>query len=241
MAFNYSPKIVTDGLVFYLDAANPRSYVSGSNTAYSLVRSGSYSMPVSCSLTNTVQFTGSNGGFFNLNGTNNQILIENTPAQPTGIRLGSGTTPWMVNAWVRTTAAGSNSIATFPVLSNRSGGPVYCSMGLAAGGVMKYDHYDGTWKLESGSIAVNNGQWHMLSWVNLNNNTLNMYVDGVFDRNVPSLIVGGGNINPVDIIGASYGGYLDADISCLTINIGTIFTQTQILQNFNSLKGRFGL
>ena len=30
MAFRYSPKIVTDGLVLYLDAANPKSYVSGS-------------------------------------------------------------------------------------------------------------------------------------------------------------------------------------------------------------------
>jgi hypothetical protein len=32
MAFNYSPKVVTDGLVLYLDAANPKSYVSGSTT-----------------------------------------------------------------------------------------------------------------------------------------------------------------------------------------------------------------
>jgi hypothetical protein len=237
MAFNYSPKIVTDGLVFYLDAANPRSYVSGSSIAYSLVRSGSYSMPVSCSLTNNTQFTGSNGGFFNLNGTNNQILIENTPAQSTGIRLGSGTTPWIVNAWIRTTVTSNSTNGTFPVLSNRSGGPVASNMGLATGGVMKYAHYDGAWKVESGSIAVNNGQWHMLSWVNRNNNTLDMYVDGVFDRNVASAATGD---NPVDIIGASFSSYLDADISCLTINIGTIFSQSQILQNFNSLKGRFG-
>jgi hypothetical protein len=32
MAFNYSPKVVTDGLVLYLDAANVKSYVSGSTT-----------------------------------------------------------------------------------------------------------------------------------------------------------------------------------------------------------------
>ena len=32
MAFRYSPKIVTDGLVLYLDAANTKSYVSGSTT-----------------------------------------------------------------------------------------------------------------------------------------------------------------------------------------------------------------
>jgi hypothetical protein len=33
MAFNFSPKIVTDGLVLYLDAANPRSY-PGSGIAW---------------------------------------------------------------------------------------------------------------------------------------------------------------------------------------------------------------
>ena len=32
-----SPKIVTDGLVFYVDAANPNSYVSGNTTVDSLV------------------------------------------------------------------------------------------------------------------------------------------------------------------------------------------------------------
>ena len=32
MSFTYSPKIVTDGLVLYVDAANPNSYVSGNTT-----------------------------------------------------------------------------------------------------------------------------------------------------------------------------------------------------------------
>lgn len=36
MAFTHSPKIVTDGLVLLLDATNPKSYVSGSNTWYDL-------------------------------------------------------------------------------------------------------------------------------------------------------------------------------------------------------------
>jgi hypothetical protein len=37
MATEYSPQIVTNGLVLYLDAANPRSYVSGSTSWYSLI------------------------------------------------------------------------------------------------------------------------------------------------------------------------------------------------------------
>ena len=33
MAFRYSPKIVTDGLILYYDGANPQSYVSGDTTS----------------------------------------------------------------------------------------------------------------------------------------------------------------------------------------------------------------
>ncbi len=40
MGFNYSPKIVTDGLVLCLDAANSRSYVSGSTAWNDLSRNG---------------------------------------------------------------------------------------------------------------------------------------------------------------------------------------------------------
>jgi len=36
MAFTHSPKIVTDGLIFYIDAANPRSYISGSSSVKNL-------------------------------------------------------------------------------------------------------------------------------------------------------------------------------------------------------------
>jgi hypothetical protein len=39
MALAHSPRIVTDGLVLYLDAANTKSYVSGSTTWSDLSRS----------------------------------------------------------------------------------------------------------------------------------------------------------------------------------------------------------
>ena len=38
MGFGYGPPtIVTDGLVFAVDAGNPQSYISGSTTVYDLV------------------------------------------------------------------------------------------------------------------------------------------------------------------------------------------------------------
>ena len=43
MAFNYSPKVVTDGLVLYLDAANTKSYPGSGITWTDLSRSGNSS------------------------------------------------------------------------------------------------------------------------------------------------------------------------------------------------------
>ena len=41
MAFHYSPKIVTDGLVLYLDGGNNKSFISGDSKWFDL--SGKYS------------------------------------------------------------------------------------------------------------------------------------------------------------------------------------------------------
>ena len=57
MAFSYSPKIVTDGLVLYLDAANTKSYASGSTAWNDISRSG-----FNGTLTNSPTFNISNGG-----------------------------------------------------------------------------------------------------------------------------------------------------------------------------------
>ena len=237
----YQAPIVTNGLVFAVDAGNLVSYESSSLKAYSLSLSGSSTTAVSCSLVNGLAFNLNNGGNFNFDGTDDQLLIEQTSAQSTGIRLGPGTTPWMVNAWIKTTTGGSNSIGSAPILTNRSGGPVYCNMGIGAGGVMKYNRYNLGWLAETGSIAVNNNQWHMLSWVNLNNNTLNMYVDGIFDKNVPSTIENA--FNPVDIIGASWAGEsFNGSIAFLSISISSsLYTTQNVQQTFNAQKGRFGL
>lgn len=230
------PNIITNGLILSLDAANSKSYQSGSLVIYD--RSGNN---YSGSLINGPTYSSANGGSIVFDGTNDQLLIEQKPAQPTGIRLGSGTTPWMTNAWVKTTTGGNNGIGEAPILTNRSGGPVYCNMGIGAGGVMKYNRYNLGWLTETGSIAINNNRWHMLSWVNLNNNTLNMYVDGIFDKNVPSTIQD--PFNPVDIIGASFGGAsFNGSIAFLSISISSkLYTDQDILQNYNATKGRFNL
>jgi hypothetical protein len=74
MAFNYSPKVVTDGLVLYLDAANPKSY-PGSGTAWrDLSRGGNNG-----TLVNGPTFDGGNGGSIVFDGVNDYGTVPTNP------------------------------------------------------------------------------------------------------------------------------------------------------------------
>lgn len=68
MGINYSPKIVTDGLVLYLDAANPKSYPGTGTTWYDLSGYGEHG-----TILTGVTHDSSNKGSFNFNG-NDQII-----------------------------------------------------------------------------------------------------------------------------------------------------------------------
>ena len=68
MSFNYSPKVVTNGLVLCLDAANQKSYVSGSTLWNDLSQT-----KTSGSLTNGPTYGTSNGGCIVFDGTNDYV------------------------------------------------------------------------------------------------------------------------------------------------------------------------
>ena len=228
--------VVTDGLVLNLDAGFTPSYPRSGTTWYDVSSDGNNG-----TLTNGPTFNSDNGGSIVFDGTNDYVLINPKPERLSGIRLGDGTIPWMVNIWIKTTIPGGDSISSAPILTNQSGGPVYCNMGIGSGGVMKYNHYYTSWLTEKGTIVVNSGNWVMLSWVNRDNYTLDMYVNGTFDINVPSRIQGGGNINPVDIIFKSWANsYIEGNIGMLTINKrNNLYIHSDVLQNYNATKGRF--
>jgi hypothetical protein len=82
MSFVHSPKIVTDGLVLALDAGNTKSYTSGSTTWYD--KSGNAR---NGTLTNGPTFSSANGGSIVFDGTNDYLEIPtrniNLEFQPT--------------------------------------------------------------------------------------------------------------------------------------------------------------
>lgn len=88
MAFNYSPKVVTDGLVLYLDAANTKSYPGSGITWTDLSRSGNSSE------LKGPTFNSGNGGSIVFDGTNDYVEIQNQ------IQFDQ-TDPFTLSSWVK--------------------------------------------------------------------------------------------------------------------------------------------
>ena len=82
MSFKYGNGMVTDGLIFYLDAANPRSFVSGSTSWYDMTRNSNNG-----TLTNGPTYDSSNGGAVVFDGSNDYINFGNSSA----VQQSSGT------------------------------------------------------------------------------------------------------------------------------------------------------
>jgi hypothetical protein len=113
-------------------------------------------------------------------------------------------------------------------------------MGVNSGKIVYWTYQNAAWaqKLGTGK-TVNDGVWHMLTWVNYSNYTMDMYVDGLLDSNVANST--SGNNNPVNWIGASWAAYYAGSISQLSIYNGTALTATQVFQNFTASRGEYGV
>jgi hypothetical protein len=92
MAFNYSPKIVTDGLVLYLDAANPKSYPGSGTVWRDISRTGANG-----TLINGPTFDSGNGGSIVFDGVNDMVEIPN-PINQLNLQQ-----EWSVMSWINVT------------------------------------------------------------------------------------------------------------------------------------------
>ena len=224
-----------EGLVLNLDASNPLSYAaSGTVTSYSS--------------TGTVW---RNLADPSVNGTINGDLTFERAAPDNGrfsftasqyvatsnFLLGNGPTAWTMSAWVNTTTA-VTSLGEGAIASNASGGPVYSSIGVNSGRISFWT-YEGAWLQRIGNITVNDGRWHLLTWVNYTNSTMAMYVDGRIDVDNQRSV--SGNNNPIDRFGGSWTALFNGRISQITLHLNRFLTSAEILQFYNATRWRFGV
>jgi hypothetical protein len=226
MAVQYNPGIVTDGLVLYLDAANIKSYPTSGNTAYDL----SF-IDNQINLINGVSFD-NNVKSFNFDGVNDYINCNNNDA----LRLNSAFTITIAfnatvfdKTWQALITKGDSS---FRIHRFSSSNPVKLAFGTS--GLSLEDS-------ETNNV-INTNQNYIVTCVYTGSQKI-IYINGVPDRtdNVTGSLTQDSIYNLA--IGENLqatGRYFNGKIYCVQIyNKG--LNSSEVLQNFNALRGRFGI
>jgi hypothetical protein len=235
--FTGAQPIVTDGLVFAVDAANKDSY-SGSGTVWKdLSGNGNDG-----TLTNGPTFDSGNGGSIVFDGTNDYVELpydtywnSNVFGTATNFTLECWYKPDLFMNWdtiiEKSSSSGYYSESEGPAIwTNVSG-----IQGVFSSGV------NGN---PGGSYVIISYPTTTLKWYHItftgDETTLRLYVDGI-QRNtgaISSRTVAVEN----GLVGPRFGrrAYMDGKLSIARFYTRGI-TSTEVLQNYNALKGRFNL
>jgi hypothetical protein len=228
MGTKYNPKVVTNGLVYYIDAANPRSYSGSGNTAYELKLGG-----IGGTLVNGVGFSSANNGSFIFDGTNDYIQIP-VSYVPTGNQV-------TVCLWNFGTTAQTSSVFNAHKNDNTrvinihlpwNDNVVYWDAGYSA----TYDRVN--------TAVLSSSQWqgwhHWAFTKNATTGVMEIYLDGNLN------VSGTGKNGVLDAANEAYIGrftivsplYHIGRVSLLHL-YNRALTAQEILQNYNATKKRY--
>jgi hypothetical protein len=216
MAIEAGPRIVTNGLIYDLDAAVSRSYSGSGLTVYDAETSA-----IGGTLVNGVAFSTNNNGYFTFDGSNDYINAGND----TSLQISSGT----ISAWARASSPGSSFRGIFA--KQYAYGIFYADSTFVA-----YDWQasatrssgvniaDGSWKnlvlTFSGGIGslYLNGLSVLSTTYNISNNSYNLFIGAEANANQ----------------------YAACNIAQALVYNRAI-TASEVIQNYNATKRRYGL
>jgi hypothetical protein len=232
MAFQYSPKIITDGLVLALDAANQKSYPGSGTTWTDLSGNGKDG-----TLVNGASFQTTNGGSIAFDGVNDRVNLY-ASNQLIGNQYAT------LEVWMKSSSTGAGSGGYSNFLGTRVGQNMsinrYSTTNTA---VFLTDFTSGNLNVPIGSINVFDQNWHHIVGVN-NFGICSLYVDGTLegtnstksgqyiDLNAEVMAIGNDTNNTTRTF---YG-----EVSVARI-YNRALTADDVLQNYNTLKSRFGI
>lgn len=225
MGLTHSPRIVRDGLVLYLDAANPKSYPASGTTWKDLSGNGNDG-----TLVNGVGYDSSNNGAMVFDGANDYVEIlgneSNTPSSMTlfCFLYPKNTRPEEI---IATQNAGDGYRFMSRIYQSNTG--TRWGFRPSSGGT----EYQGT------SILTNN-TWYCLA-VTYTTSNLILYLNGNVELNQtnPNNLAHGGDIRLGDGIGGAQV-HLEADLPSFMI-YNRALLESEIRQNFEALRGRYGV
>jgi hypothetical protein len=220
MGIDYNNIIASDGLVFYIDAANPRSYSGTGLTANGLVGG------IGGTLINGVGFSSANNGLFSFDGTNDYIEVPS---------ITSVTGDFTVAIWFYTTASLDGYYKRLLDLDYITGFWLgrNANSNSWGGGILESNFPYGIY------LPFTNGQWHYL--VSVRSGTTHiLYGDGI--SNTTSNTVSNGNLSSTSLLIAREPLFspsnFNGNISQVSM-YNRALSPTEILQNYNATKARY--
>ena len=215
--------IVTDGLVFYVDVANKESY-SGSGTIWNDMVGGNNG-----TLENGPTFDSGNGGTISFDGTDDYVLFSNNTTIPN------------LNTLTDVTFCGFFNCNSF--LSDRQLYSWGANNGLRfrinnGGNSVRLLDRGGT-NSPSFNISLSLNTWYFYCTI-ANSSGLTVFINN-------TKLTGGSAFNPTLEDNSFYIGTFNAITEYMSGKIASTFLYTkslsddEVLQNYNALKGRFGL
>ncbi len=230
------------GLVLALDAGNPSSYISGSSTYTNLSRGNIITTATLTNQNSTItipQYTSENLGVLNFNGTGSVISVLSNPST-------SGFWPinqFSLEAWFKSPGTGSRQIGGGGIFGFTYG--IRCFLPPTTGNVTFTVNSTTSSAVIITDTSKNyfDNQWHHVVAVN-NGVSSSLYVDGTLKTSAAAPWNGtspwptnGLNVGR-DNNDVSY--YFSGSIGPVRV-YNTPLTTTEIQQNYNAIRGRFGI
>jgi hypothetical protein len=219
MGFYRGPNIVTDGLVFAVDAGSERSYPGSGTTTTSLVGSSTGT------LSNGVAYVSGNGGSWDFDGVDD--YIDTTFTLPAGNRS--------MDFWVYYNTLSSSSGGGYSLMGVQQSGGKYLYSGIQSNG-SGYSYAGNTGG--SYSYTFSAATWYHIT-LTMGSGTSRNYVNGeqVATKTYTSSVASTTEV----MIGAINQQHEIDGLVPLTRIYNKALTASEVLQNYNAQKTRFGL
>ena len=229
MAIGYNPVIVTNGLVLCLDAANVKSYPGSGTTWTDLSGNGNNG-----TLVNGVGYVGTNGGSLSFDGGNDYVGTDYTATFQ----------DFTLCAFVKANNPGGkfweNIVDSYDIDSSD-----WCRIAFADGKPSLEIDANSVRSSVTSSQSASSNQWYNIIGVR-NGTTGYLYINGVLDKqnSVTGNVISAdtdsqfvvGNISRPSTPNEGWNGNI-AQVSIYN----RALTPQEIQQNFNALRGRFGI
>ena len=223
MAYFTGPNIVTDDLKLALDAGSKRSY-SGSGTSVDSIVGAN-----TATLYNGVAYSSNNGGFWDFDGSDDYILTD------FGNGLNPTTQDLSYGIWVKSDASQTGMF----IMQSNWGTSVRFYIGSISG-KLGWGIQDRGWNASDTDVTFANGEWYYINII-FSGTTAKLYANGVLKATdtISSFVFGNNlGIGSGQPFTSAY--HWNGGIAACRVYYQAL-TATEITQNYNAQKSRFGL